>query len=166
MVRKFLFSFLTILLFSFAAHKFYVSVTEVDYNKEHNTFEVSIKFIGHDLEHALENAGVPNLYLGTEKELKDADDYLLSYINKHFEIEVDDQKTRLNFVGKEVNNDDAIYCYLETEKLPTFKLVKIDNKLLTEVFKLQSNLVYLKIEDKKIDFTLNIGNSIGLHQLK
>ena len=166
MFRKLLFPILVLLLCGFVAHKFYVAVTEVGHNEERNTFEVSIQFIGHDLEYALENAGVPNLYLGMEKEAKDADEYLLSYINKHVEIKVDNKKTTLHFVGKEVNNDDAIYCYLETDKLPSFNEVKINNTLLTEVFPLQSNLVYLTIANEKIDFKLTSEDTSGSHRLK
>jgi len=166
MVRKLLVALLAIFLLSFVAHQFYVSVTDIGYNKENKTFEVSIKLIGHDLEHALEHGGVPKLYLGTEKEREDADEYLMNYIKKHFEIKVDNQKTTLRFVGKEVNNDDAIYCYLKTDKLPSFKEITINNTLLTEVFKEQSNLVYLKIGNEKIDFTLNNANTSGSHSLQ
>ncbi|MCO6500862.1 MAG: hypothetical protein J5I47_10850 [Vicingus serpentipes] len=166
MVRKLLFSFLALFMLSFVAHKFYVSNTDIAYNKEQRTFEISIKFIGHDLEHALKNAGVPNLYLGTDKEVKDANEYLLNYINKRFEISVNNKKVTYHFIGKEVNNDDDIYCYLETDKLPSLKEITIKNTLLTEVFELQSNLVHLKIGEEKIDFTLNSANTSSSHQLK
>ena len=49
-------------------HKYYVSITEAEYNAESKTFEISVKFIGHDLERAISNVGAPELYLGTEKE--------------------------------------------------------------------------------------------------
>ena len=54
-------------------HKYYVSITEAEYNVESKTFEISIKFIGHDLEATLTNAGVPELFLGTDKEHEKAD---------------------------------------------------------------------------------------------
>lgn len=166
MIRKVYFSLIALFLLSFSMHKYYVSITEADYNQEKHTFEISIKFIGHDLEHALENAGVPNLYLGMEKEVKDADDYLLSYINKHFEINTGNQKVTLNFVGKEIKNDDFIYCYLETDKVKLLNNVSIKNTLLTEIFKAQSNIVYLNVGDEKNSFTLNSANTTGVHQLK
>mgnify|MGYP006906998924 CR=1 FL=1 len=68
MVRKFFYSFLILTMFSFAPHKYYVSITDIELNKEAQVFEISIKFIGHDLENALEDKGVPQLFLGTEKE--------------------------------------------------------------------------------------------------
>lgn len=146
-------------------HKYYVSITEADYNTTSKKFEVSIKFIGHDLEHALEKAGVPNLYLGTEKEHKKANIYLKKYIDKTFEFFVNDKKLNFTFIGKEINNDDFIYCFIESEKIEKIEKITLKNSLLTETFKSQENRVYLTInEDKKTIYfnNLNITKTINL----
>lgn len=153
MIKKVLFSVVAVLLFSFSAHKYYVSITEVELNPESNTLEISIKFIGHDLEAALESAGVPNLNLGIEKEHKKADDFLLKYIQKHFEIRINEKLISYHFVGKEINNKDFIYCYLESEELHSPNKIEFTNTLLTEKYKDQSNILYLKVGDEKFDYT-------------
>jgi hypothetical protein len=134
-------------------HKYYVSITEVELNENTQSLEISIKFIGHDLESALEEAGIEELYLGTEKEKENADKYLYQYLSKSFEIRLDDKKLNYHFVGKEINNDDFIYCYLESDKVESFDKIHFYNSLLTEKFSGQSNILYFKIGDKKLNYT-------------
>lgn len=153
MLRKLSMVVLTTVLLSFTPHNYYVSITEGEYNSTENTFQFTIKFIGHDLEKALANAGADNLMLGTDKEVGKANDYILSYLNKHFQIIINEKPLNLNFVGKEVGNDDFIYCYLESDKIKKVKYLEIKNTLLIEVFSAQENIVYLTMEDKKYTFS-------------
>lgn len=153
MIRRFLFIVVSFLMLSFSWHKYYVTITNVELNQKTQAFEISIKFIGHDLERVLENAGVPNLYLGTEKENAKSDEYIMKYINKHFQIKIDEKLVKLNFVGKEVNDDDFIYCYLESEKLNSPNKISFTSSLLTEMFDEQANILYLKVNNKKVNYT-------------
>jgi hypothetical protein len=130
-------------------HKYYVSVTEMEYNTESEDFEVSIKFIGHDLEHALKQAGVPELYLGTDKEHKEANDFLFKYISKHFSVVNDSIRVQFSFVGKEVGNDDFIFCYLKSKAVNEVSALTISNSLLVELFDKQTNILYYKKGSEK-----------------
>jgi hypothetical protein len=165
-IKKFSFLVLTISLLSFAMHKYYVSIAEAEYNVESKTFEISIKFIGHDLEKVLSNAGAPNLYLGTSKEIENADEYLIKYINQRFHMVVDGESLNFKFIGKEVNNDDFIYCFIQSNKIASPKKVTIKNTLLIEVFDEQANTVYLKVGDQKINYSLNKSKVSETHEIK
>jgi uncharacterized protein YlxP (DUF503 family) len=165
-IKKILFAVLTLSLLSFVMHKYYVSITEADYNAESKTFELSIKFIGHDLEKVLANAGTPELFLGTPKEIEKADEYLMKYINQRFHMVVDGTNLDYKFVGKEINNDDFIYCFIESSKVDSPKKVTIKNTLLTEVFSEQANTVYLNVGDEKINYSLNKDKVSETHELK
>ena len=107
MLSKFV---ILIALISFSWHKYYVSITEAEYSAKSKTFQISLKFIGHDLEHSLEKEGAPELYLGTTKEKKNANAYLSRYINAKFKLIADGQELPFKFIGKEINNDD--FCDL------------------------------------------------------
>lgn len=163
--KKIIFSVLTLTLLSFAMHKYYVSITEAEYNVSSKTFEISVKFIGHDLEAALTNAGAPKLYLGTEKEHNKADFYLSQYINQRFHMVTDGLSLNFKFIGKEINNDDFIYCFLESNKVELPKKVTIKNTLLTEIFNGQANTVYLTVKDKKLNYQLNKSKVSETHNL-
>jgi len=164
-LKNILFSVLTLSLFSFAMHKYYVSITEAEYNLGSKTFELSIKFIGHDLEEALEAAGAPKLFLGTEKENEKADYYLNQYINQRFHMIVDGVSLNYKFHGKEINTDDFIYCFLESNQIEEPKKVTIKNTLLTEIFSGQANTVYLTVGDRKVNYQLNKRNVSETHSL-
>ncbi len=150
---------------AFSYHEFFVTVTEGEYKKTENTFQFTIKFIGHDLEKALEISGIPELNLGTKQELTNANEYLLKYINNHFSINCNDKNLILKMIGKEVGNDDFIFCYLESEKVENIQNIEIKNTLLTEVFSAQENILHLKINNEKHSISFNreiIHNKINL----
>jgi hypothetical protein len=159
MKRRMQFWILTIVcltvLSSFTMHKFYVSITEIEYNQEAKSMEVSIKFIGHDLEHALSVAGVPDLQLGTDKEHKSTDDYLFKYISKHFSVLNDSSPIEFSFTGKEVGDDDFVYCYLKSETINSVQTLTFNNSLLVEVFEGQANIMYYKNGTEKYDYRFN-----------
>ena len=146
-------------------HKYYVSIAEAAYNSTSQTFEISLKFIGHDLEHALETTGVPTMYLGTDKEIEKANEYLKKYIDSNFQLILDGKQINFKFIGKEVNNDDFIYCYVESEKIESPKKVEIKNTLLTETFLEQVNTLYLTINKNKITYTFNKEKVIEIHEI-
>ncbi|PKP34709.1 MAG: hypothetical protein CVU00_05650 [Bacteroidetes bacterium HGW-Bacteroidetes-17] len=147
-------------------HKYYVSITELEYNSRSHTFEISIKFIGHDLEDALENAGVPSLNLGAPNENEKANEYLKQYIDKNFQLIVNDKNLTFKFIGKEVKDNDFMYCYLETNEIPVIKNVDIKNTLLIEMFDEQSNIVNLKVGDENLSFTFNHEETLASDILK
>jgi len=155
MLRKTLIIFLLLLTLSFVPHNYYVTITEIAYNSSNKKMEISLKFIGHDLEYALEKEGFPNMFLGTEKELEKANDFIYQYINQHFEIKTDENMLLYKLIGKEVNNDDFIYCYIETESIDNFSTVEIKNTLLNNYFKEHINIVYLTAGEQRFNFRLN-----------
>ena len=148
-------------------HKYYVSITEAAYNSKTQTFEISVKFIGHDLEHVLENAGAPEeMYMGTDKEFEKADDYIKKYIDSRLQITVDGKPLSYTYVGKEVNDDDFIYCYLESNKLKSPKKIEIKNTLLTELFPGQVNTVYLTVGEHKLTYTFDKSKVSEIQEIK
>lgn len=148
-MKKIVLIILACISLSFAYHEFFVSITDGEYHDTEGTFQFTIKFIGHDLEKALEIAGSPDLKLGEEKELESANEYISKYLNSKFSIKCNDKPIGIKFIGKEVGNDDFIYCYVESDKVKKVKTIEIYNSLLTEVFSSQENILYLQIQGKK-----------------
>jgi hypothetical protein len=159
MKRGFKYSFALILCLTlcsaFTLHKFYVSITEVEYNNDSKCMEVSIKLIGHDLEKALKISGVPDLRLGTPQEHKQANAYLLKYVNKKFSVLNNNTAIKFNFIGKNVTNDDFVYCYLKSDPITAIHSLTFKNSLLTEVFEDQANILYYKNGSEKLDYRFN-----------
>lgn len=166
MFRNLLFAVVLAITSAFTFHAYYVSITEAELDEDSKTFQLTIKFIGHDLEKALLESGVEDLRLGTEKEHANANDFILKYIDKRFDILVNDAEIALTFVGKEVANDDFIYCYIESEKVKKLKSLMIENNLLTEVFPQQENMVHLTVNGQKHTLTFNKDNTKHNIELK
>ena len=131
---------LLLVLGSWSMHKFYVSLTEVRFNPESKRIEVSIRIFPDDLDRALfESEGI-HTQLATELELPEADSLLKLYLLDHFSLEVDGKAIELEYLGKEPEAD-AIWCYMESEKVAEPSAYTVYNSILTQTFEDQVNIV-------------------------
>jgi hypothetical protein len=124
-------------------HKFYMSVTDMEYNEESKSLEIIIQFFTDDLEKALEQ-GRERVFLGTEKETEEVNLLIEKYLNRHFRLQRKNSPIPYTFLGKEASID-YTWVYLEVENFDATKDFVLENNLLTELFEEQSNQVnYLK----------------------
>lgn len=138
---RILFLFLMLLaLGSWSMHKFYVSLSEVKYNAKSERVEVSIRIFPDDMDRALLEREGMHTQLATELELPEADSLLEIYLIEHFFLEVNGQRIKLEYLGKEPEAD-AIWCYLESEKLEEPREYLVYNSILTQTFEDQVNIV-------------------------
>jgi hypothetical protein len=131
-------------------HAFHLSKAEVFYNENNRSLEISLHLFIDDLEAAMQNSGIPNPYISTSKEVENADSLISSYLTHHFNIAVDGRNVQFNFLGKEDSDDlIAIWCYLEGQEIINPKEIKIQNKLLVDLFDDQKNIVSFRSIKKK-----------------
>lgn len=165
-MKKFIYIALVLLLVSFVPHKYYVSITEINYNKQEQLFEASIKFIGHDLEFALEKEGYPELHLGTPKESKEANKIIFNFIKKYIEIIVNDKAVDIHYFGKEVREDDDILVYFTSSPIDSISSVEVNSTILNNYFEEHVNIVYLTVGEQRFNFRLNDYKKSEKHQIK
>lgn len=127
----------------FGSHPFYVSICEIDYKSETKSLEISLRLFTDDLEITLQDWGSKKPYLGELNEIEGADSLLKKYISQALSIEIDDKKQRLNYLGKEVEQE-LTWIYLEADNIPDFDKIAISNRLLFQSFPNQTNLVHVK----------------------
>lgn len=140
-------------LSSFAFHKFYVSVTQIDENIKKGRIEITTRIFIDDLEKALDKKTNKKLFLATKKEIPEAKELIVNYINKKMSVTINGNAKKMVFLGSEYDND-VLICYLKvdnSEKITTFEFY---NTLLTEVFSDQQNLVHTNINNTKQSFLL------------
>lgn len=125
------------------SHPFYVSICQIDYNRENESLEISLKIFIDDIEEIMEKEGVGRLYLGEVKENKESDKYISRYLAQQFKIKVDGQETSLEYLGKETDVD-AIWCYMEGVGVSPFSSVEIRNSIFMEHIESQVNIVHVK----------------------
>ena len=156
---------LPLLAFS-AAHKFYVSVTNVNYSEKEDSIQITTRIFIDDLEAVLlERYGVTTS-LATPREAPSAEVYIEKYLKTKLVIRLNQQTRAYDFLGKRYDND-VIICYLEIPNvdLADFNSIEVQNEVLTDLFEEQQNLVHLKIKGKKKSFVLFKESNKGMLNL-
>ena len=139
------------------AHKFYVSFTRIEYNRERQTAEISIRTFADDIEAALTKRTGKPFYLDTTK---DASAHVLQYVNDSFQLtgRDDKQPVTLKWVGMEVNVD-SLWIYLEASMPGGLEGASVRQRLLFDQFKNQVNTVNVIDGDKHADLVFKRDDS-------
>ena len=155
-------SFLCLLLImpmlALGVHKHYISLTKVDFIKEKEVIQVTMKFFIDDIELALENRHGQAMELTTKDENKMADKFLEGYIRRKFTVWVNEEEKAYSYLGKEYENNE-VFFYLELKNISDIKTIEVQNSMLFEEFEEQQNFIKLKIENVQKTFILVKANN-------
>ncbi len=133
--------------FAFTAHKYYLSLTQIEHNTKNKSLEVIINVFIDDLETALNDIHSKSFEISTKTELKDAETYFIKYLKDHVSFKVDGKAVNFNYIGKEYDGD-VVFFYLEIENISTVSKIEIDNTILIDHFPDQQNLIKSKVNKK------------------
>lgn len=154
---KILLLFLGLSLASFTAvHKFYVSVTEIEYNDKAESLQIISRVFIDDFEDLLKKRYDQNILLG-EKETAGVDSYIKTYLEQKLQIEVNSKPVSINYLGKEYEND-MVILYLEVLNVDDFKTIKVKNAVLMDLYEEQKNLIHVEFKKKIRSLVLTSGN--------
>lgn len=148
-------------LLSFSAHKYYLSLTQIEYISEKKSVQITINVFMNDIEVALNKDYNIDLRLHTKKELKENDIYFTKYLKDKLHFKIDDISKKFNYIGKEYDGD-LVYFYLEIENVKEVNSIEIENKILTKHFPEQKNLIKSKVGKKHKSILLTAKNDKGL----
>jgi hypothetical protein len=149
-------------LFAFTTvHKYYVSVTQIDYVKEKKTIQITSRLFIDDFERLLQERYDDKIILDTGKDETQIDSYIEKYIRSKFVIKVNGAFVKYKFLGKEYEND-IVYCYIEIENIEDVKSFEVENRILFDIFSDQKNVVRTFINSKHKTFVLIPENDKGL----
>ncbi|MBR9832135.1 hypothetical protein GYB57_08320 [bacterium] len=124
-----------------SAHKFYVSLTQINYNSKTKSIEVTLKLFTDDLELSTTNFSKKTVKI-INAEASDVE--IANYIKDKFSISINNKVQVLNYLGKEMEND-VSWCYLEIKNVTDIQSIKINNRIFTEQFPDQKNLIHLNV---------------------
>jgi hypothetical protein len=138
-----------------AAHKFYVSVTQVTYSSEEETLQITSRVFIDDLEQVLKERFGADLHLATSGEEEIAASHIEKYLHTKFVLYINGKETAYSYLGKRYDND-IMVCYMEVSGIPpgSISSLEIQNDLLTDLFEEQKNIVHITINDLKKSFVL------------
>lgn len=139
--------FLLFLLFSLSsfsiAHKFYVSVTEIEYNEKAQSLQIISRVFIDDLEDLLKKRYDQEIKLGEGVETPGVNVHLEKYLQQKLNIKIDGKFYKLNFLGKEYEND-MVLVYLEISNVLDFNNIKVKNAILMDLYEEQKNLIHVE----------------------
>ncbi|WP_188599480.1 DUF6702 family protein [Polaribacter pacificus] len=147
MKSKVLVFFLVIPLFAFTTHKYYLSLTQLEYNEKQKSLEIIINVFIDDIEKALEEIHHKKFELDTKNEPKDSDTFFYQYLKKHVQFKIDGKPVLYDFIGKEYDGD-IVYFYLEVKNINSLKEIDVTNDILVAEFPEQQNLIKSKVRGK------------------
>ena len=152
---------LFLVLSSFTAlHKYYVSVTDVEYVKSAKSVQITSRLFIDDFEKALQERYDSSIKLDSES----SDVYVEKYFKKKLLVEVNNIQKAYTYIGKEFD-DDMVHCYFEVENVSVVKAIKVTNKLLMGLFDGQQNITHVTVNNKKKSFLFIKDYSSGLLKL-
>ena len=139
-------------LFSFA-HPFFVSMTELIYNQKEKSLEISVRIFTDDLEKELANDCHCKVDLIQKEKHGEMEPILQKYLNKTLKISPNGKPSTFRFVGFE-KEEESIWSYLEINNINEINTLQVENKILHNTQKKQSNLIRLK--NKGFDKTVQL----------
>ncbi|GAA4108375.1 hypothetical protein GCM10022393_04410 [Aquimarina addita] len=134
--------FLTISSFT-TTHKFYVSVTQIDYNEEQKSLQIISRIFVDDFEATLQDRYDSSIKLSSENPNDKIDGYIEKYLQQKISISVNGKPVVFEYIGKEYDND-LILCYLEVEGVQDLETIEVSNTVLMDAFNEQQNIVHVK----------------------
>ncbi len=167
MRKRFLLLLVVLLpLLGFTAHKFYVTVTNINYSEKDDALQITTRIFIDDFEDVLlERYGI-DAQLATDEEAAIAEDYVVKYLKSKFLIQLNGEQANIEYIGKKYDND-VVICYMEVTNIGfnQLKSIEIQNEVLTDMYEEQKNLVHIKYQGKKKSFVLIKENNKGMLNL-
>ncbi|WP_375239049.1 DUF6702 family protein [Aurantibacter sp.] len=153
---------ISILFLSFTSfHKYYVSITEIEYVKEKESVQVITRIFIDDFQRLLQERYGDNLELDNNQDEAVIDRYIEKYLKSRIKINLNHAKKDLVFIGKEYDND-IVYCYFEIENIEEVNSFEIENTTLFDIFPEQKNVVRTSINNNNKTFVLIPENDKGM----
>ena len=135
-------------------HPFYLSVTDVTYKASQQTLVGTIKVFTNDLEEALKRLGTKKVDLIHPENKEEVLKTLKVYFEERLKFNVNNTAIRYNLLGFELE-EGCLWVYLESEKCPKPKTMKIDNGILYDFIGEQMNIVNIEFEGQKKSWKVN-----------
>ncbi|MBT4919082.1 MAG: hypothetical protein HON09_06400, partial [Flavobacteriaceae bacterium] len=87
--------------------------------------------------------------------------YLLNYISQKLKFKINEKEAQLIYIGKEYDID-ILNIYFEIEDVDSLESIRIENKILIDLFPEQQNIIHFSNEKNKRNLILDKNHPTGL----
>lgn len=130
-------------------HPFYISMTDVNYNRQEKSVEISVRIFTDDFENALRkhhpNVNIDIVHPASEAQMND---FVKAYIEQHLNLSVNNAPAGLRYVGYE-SQQESIWTYFEIENVTKLEQLTVNTSLLYDYSKEQSNIIHVSANGKE-----------------
>src|SRR5258706_15233674 len=109
-------------------HPFFVSMTDINYNDNSKSLEISVRIFTDDFENTLRKYHQQKIDILHPANQEQMNGYVRDYIQQHLQMKVNDKAVQLSFVGYEQQSE-SIWTYFEINKVDKVNKVEIVNNL-------------------------------------
>ncbi|MBJ6369647.1 DUF6702 family protein [Snuella sedimenti] len=146
--------FLALPLMAFtAAHKYYVSVTQIEYIQDKQSVQIISRIFIDDFEKLLRERYDETITLTAKNEAASTNSYIETYLKEKLRIKINGKDVAFNFIGKDYELD-IMRCFLEIDDVKAINTFEISNQVLFDLYNEQQNIVKTKINTKQKSFIL------------
>ena len=137
------------------AHPVYISYTNMDIDARKENIVLSIRIFTDDLETVLHNKYGIDGWIGTAKEHPDCRRLIGEYISERFTITAN-RNEKLSMTTDSMSiQEDALWIYMKAQASQTIHYVEIENRVLTDFFYSQTNLIIISTGQKEKPYKLD-----------
>lgn len=152
---------LFICLTAFGAHKFYVSIYQIDYAPQKKMLQITSRVFIDDLNDAIQKKYKVKTNLGEKNESPEDVALMKKYFLENCTIKVNGQSKPINYVSHEIENN-VVICYFTIKNTTKVKTVEIRNTVLFDLFPDQQNIIQVNVLGKKQSLLLTNDNQSGV----
>lgn len=154
-----------VLLNSFAIHKFYVSIYQIEYTAPKKMLQITARIFVDDLNHVLNQKYKIKTHIGETNESTEDINLLKKYLLEKISIQINGKPKTIQFLSTELESN-VVMCYLNVRDVSKIKTLEIQNTALLELDPDQQNIIQTKIYSKKQNLILTSENVKGLLKIQ
>ncbi len=125
-------------------HKYYISVTQINYIEQNRAVQITSRLFIDDFESALKLKHNKTIILAEKNEPETINGYIHNYLKDKIKIIINNKPVVFNYIGKEYDGD-IMRCYLEVENVTNIESFEITNNVFFDLQTEQQNIVKTKI---------------------
>ena len=149
------------LLGSFVAHKFYVSIYQINYVPQKKMVQITSRIFIDDLNDALEKKYNKRAFVGTDRQSDSDIELMKKYIAEKFIIKINGKQIPPNYLSNELEAN-VIVCYFSIKDVPKLNSFSVENSALMEINGEQQNVIQVNIDGDKKSVLLTADNFKGI----
>lgn len=142
---RLLFTLMAMLGFSFTLHPIHVSVCDIEFDREKERLEMTMRIFTDDLEKQIRaETGQQNIDILNPPSPMTTDSLFQTYLKKHFRLMLNGEKVNYKYLGHEVEAG-SVYTYMMVTGVTDVTTIGAYNDILLETFDDQVNLIHVEV---------------------